>query len=54
MEKKYIVSTDSDLVSFLRENGIAKNKIKTYVKLGFIYVNDKEINALVFLGDINY
>ena len=44
----YIVNKDSDLVDFLRDIGISKNKIKTYVKLGFVSVNGKNITKLPF------
>lgn len=42
----YIVNKDSNLVDFLRDVGIAKNKIKTYVKLGFVSVNGKIVTKL--------
>ena len=52
---KFIVDDDYDLVKFLTSRGYAKNKVKTYVKLGFIYINNKVIVKLpysVSSGDI--
>ncbi len=52
---RYVVDNDYDLVKYLTNRGYAKNKVKTYVKLGFIYVNNKMIVKLpyhVFRGDI--
>ena len=40
---------DIDLVKYLSDNNIAKNKTKTYVKLGLIYINDKRIKKLPYL-----
>ena len=40
------VEEDSDLVKYLSKKGIAKNKVKTYIKLGFIYLNNKKIMKL--------
>ena len=40
------VEEDSDLVKYLSKKGIAKNKVKTYIKLGFIYLNNKKITKL--------
>ena len=48
-ETKYIIEKEYDLVKYLKEKNIAKNKIKTYIKLGFIYVNNKKITKLPFL-----
>ena len=42
----YMVNKDSNLVDYLREIGIAKNKIKTYVKLGFVSVNGCVVTKL--------
>lgn len=42
----YIVNKDSNLVDYLKEVGIAKNKIKTYVKLGFVSVNGCVVTKL--------
>ena len=33
---KIIVEKEIDLIKFLQEKGYAKNKIKTFVKLGII------------------
>ena len=43
---KYIVSDDGDLIKFLVSRGLGKNKIKNFVKLGFVYVNGKRVNKL--------
>ena len=40
------VEDNNDLVKYLSNKGYAKNKIKTYIKLGFIYLNNKQINKL--------
>lgn len=51
----YIVKKDSDLIDFFKSLNIAKNKVKTYVKLGFIRVNDRVVFKLPYLvrvGDI--
>ena len=48
MEKKYIVDKDDSLVDFFKEKGIAKNKIKTYVRLGFVCVNGEVVSKLPF------
>lgn len=58
MKKKvfrYVVDENSDLIKYLGRIGIAKNKIKTYVKLGYIYVNEKQVSKLPFVvshGDV--
>lgn len=57
MMKKMIfeVKESASLVSYLTKEKIAKNKIKTLVKLGFVYVNNKKVAKLpfnVFKGDI--
>ena len=57
MKKKIniIVKNNLSIIDCLKEHGFAKNKIKTYVKLGFIYVNNKRITKLpynVLIGDI--
>ncbi len=55
MKKRVIkVIDNSDLVSYLVKEKINKNKVKTLVKLGFVYVNDKNIKKLpynVCVGD---
>ena len=48
MERIINVDNSDDIISVLRDYGIAKNKIKTYVKLGFIYVNNKQIDKLPY------
>lgn len=57
MKKKIniIVKSNNNIIDFLKEQGLAKNKIKTYIKLGFIFVNNKKITKLPFnvkIGDI--
>ena len=50
-----IVKNNISIIDLLKENGFAKNKVKTYVKLGFIYVNNKKITKLPYIiniGDI--
>ncbi len=48
-EIKYKIKTECDLVKYLNSLGYAKNKIKTYVRLGYILVNDRKIKKLPFL-----
>lgn len=43
---EFISPSEEDLVKFLTNQNIAKNKIKTYIKLGFIYLNDKPVTKL--------
>ena len=45
----YNINKEYELVDFLKEQGIAKNKVKTYIKLGFIYVNGKKITKLPYV-----
>lgn len=57
MKKKIniIAKNNISIIECLKEEGYAKNKIKTYIKLGFIYVNNKKITKLpldVKTGDI--
>ena len=47
MEKKK--EENIDLIKYLSSLGYAKNKAKTYVRLGFVKVNGKEINKLPYL-----
>lgn len=44
----YVVKDDIDLIEFLRGINISKNKIKTYVKLGFIQVNGSVVVKLPY------
>ena len=44
----YIVKSDIDLIDFFKDLNISKNKIKTYIKLGFIEVNNKVITKLPY------
>lgn len=56
MKNKIIkVVSDGSIISVLSNYGIAKNKVKTFVKLGFVSVNNTCINKLPFdvkKGDI--
>ena len=57
MKKKIniIAKNNISIIDCLKEEGYAKNKIKTYIKLGFIYVNNKRITKLPIMlniGDI--
>ena len=57
MKKKIniIAKQNISIIDCLKKEGIAKNKVKTYVKLGFIYVNNKKITKLPLMlniGDI--
>ena len=57
MKKKIniIAKQNISIIDCLKEHGLAKNKVKTYVKLGFIYVNNKKITKLPYIlniGDI--
>ncbi len=42
----YNVYNDSNLIDFFKEFNISKNKVKTYVKLGFIRVNGEIVTKL--------
>ncbi len=53
MEKLIQVTQTSDIICLLKNHGIAKNKIKTYIKLGYIYVNNKKINKLPYTVNKN-
>ena len=50
MKKKIILDVNENvsIIDFLKKYGYAKNKVKTYIKLGFIYVNNKKITKLPF------
>lgn len=57
MKKKIniIVKNNESIIDCLKEQGYAKNKVKTYIKLGFIFVNNKRITKLpynVVVGDV--
>ena len=43
---KIKVEENNDLIKYLSQKGIAKNKVKTYIKLGFIYLNNQKITKL--------
>ena len=45
---EFVVTKSSNLIDCLRERGIAKNKVKTYVKLGYISVNGVKVQKLPF------
>ena len=49
----YIVSEDGNLIDFFKSIDISKNKIKTYVKLGFIFINDKKVIFSFTLKKLN-
>ena len=42
-----------DLIECLREKGMAKNKVKTYVKCGFVFVNGIKVKKLPCIVQIN-
>ena len=50
MKKKItiIVKEDNNIIDYLKKYGLAKNKVKTYIKLGFIFINNKKITKLPF------
>lgn len=49
MKKKFIkVLTNDSLISCLSKEGIAKNKAKTFIKLGIVYVNSKKVKKLPY------
>ena len=57
MKKKIniIAKENISIIDCLKQEGLAKNKIKTYIKLGFIYINNKKVIKLpinVKIGDI--
>lgn len=50
-----IVKENISIIDCLKEYGMAKNKAKTYIKLGFVYVNNRKVSKLPFdvkIGDI--
>ena len=44
----YNIDKEYDLIDYLQKNRLAKNKVKTYIKLGFIFVNNKKIIKLPY------
>lgn len=44
----YNIDKEYDLIDYLQKQGLAKNKVKTYIKLGFIFVNNKKITKLPY------
>ncbi len=54
-EIKYEIKEEFDLVKYLTRCGYAKNKVKTYVRLGYVFVNDQVVKRLPYLlkcGDV--
>ena len=52
---KVCVDEELDIVHYLVKKGFAKNKIKSYVKLGFISINGviiKKLPVKVVIGDV--
>lgn len=47
--QEFLVCENEGLVDFLRGRGIAKNKVKTYVRLGFLMVNDQVVSKLPYV-----
>lgn len=45
----YVIDKDCNLIDYLKNIGISKNKTKSYVKLGFVKINNKVIEKLPFL-----
>ena len=50
MKKKIniIAENNISIIDLLKKEGFAKNKAKTYIKLGFIYINNKKITKLPY------
>lgn len=48
-----IVTKDESIIDCLKKYSFAKNKVKTYIKLGYIFVNGKVIKKLPFNVKIN-
>ena len=44
----YKIDKEYNLIDYLKSVGISKNKVKTYVKLGFITINNKTITKLPY------
>ena len=54
MKKRVIKAIDSEnIISLLSKEGFAKNKVKTLVKLGYIYINGKSIKKLPYIVNID-
>ena len=54
MKKRVIKAIDSEnIISLLSKEGFAKNKVKTLVKLGYIYINGKSINKLPYIVNVD-
>lgn len=47
-KQEFIIDKEENLVKYLTTKSIAKNKVKTLVSLGYIYVNGKCIKKLPF------
>lgn len=43
-----VVGESSNLIDCLRIYGFSKNKVKTYVKLGYVFVNGRKVEKLPF------
>lgn len=48
----YIVKKKDGLIDFFKSVGISKNKIKTYVKLGFVSVNGNIVTKLPYFVEV--
>lgn len=44
----YNIDKEYNLIDYLQKKGLAKNKVKTYIKLGFIFVNNNKITKLPY------
>ena len=54
MKKRVIKAIDSEnIISLLSKEGFAKNKVKTLVKLGYIYINGKSIRKLPYIVNVD-
>ena len=54
MKKRVIKAIDSEnIISLLSKEGFAKNKVKTLVKLGYIYINGKSIKKLPYIVNVD-
>lgn len=54
-KREFVVKEDSNIIDYLKEYGFAKNKVKTYVRLGYIKINGKVLEKLPYMvkhGDV--
>ena len=54
-EVMYVVKKDGNIIDSLKDVNVSKNKVKTYVKLGFVNVNGdvvRKLPCIVKVGDI--